>query len=152
MSFLPVALTTMLIAIVIVLGVVMVKYVSSLVANAYQIKIELQADLESGLRRIEEDLDKRARLVKRELLDELMKLRTASDAETNRRITEVVDALQKAIRDLDEATVERSKSIIRTLDDVRRDLDCMHVDFRVFKREKRGEKAAPTLPGPDGEM
>ena len=52
-----------------------VAYMSSLVKNAYQLKIELRADLEDGLNKVEEAAEKWMRMVKREPLDEIGKIR-----------------------------------------------------------------------------
>ncbi|MBF0095248.1 MAG: hypothetical protein HQL34_12005, partial [Alphaproteobacteria bacterium] len=58
----------LLIAFVAVFAVVVVSYMSSLVKNAYQIKIEIRSEMEDGLRRMSDDSEKWVRMTKRDLL------------------------------------------------------------------------------------
>ncbi|KAF0138957.1 MAG: hypothetical protein FD153_1058 [Rhodospirillaceae bacterium] len=89
----------------------MVAYVSSLVKNAYQLKMELRGDLEDSLSKLEDAAGKRTRTIKRELLDEIAKMRVSLERDTIRRLTELNESVLKQKADVEE-TMKRDRSKI----------------------------------------
>jgi hypothetical protein len=76
-----------------VFAVALVGYLSSLVKNAYQIKVEMRADLEEGLKKMDDELNKRSKWLKREMIDEMEKIRAGIASETAKRQVEMGEQL-----------------------------------------------------------
>ena len=121
-------------------AITMVAYMSSLVKNAYQLKIELRADLEDGLNKVEEATEKRMRMVKRELLDEIGKIRTNLENDVGRRLTELNASVQKQVAEVEE-TIKRDRGkIVHGFEELRRRLsDVERVHRSLQRRSDKGD-------------
>jgi hypothetical protein len=93
MSFLTIAMVALVIGLVVVFAVALVGYLSSLVKNAYQIKVEMRADLEEGLKKMDDELNKRSKWLKREMIDEMEKIKAGMTTEAARRQVEMSEQL-----------------------------------------------------------
>ncbi|KAF0118236.1 MAG: hypothetical protein FD149_813 [Rhodospirillaceae bacterium] len=140
MSFFSITAVTLLIALLIMFAITMVAYMSSLVKNAYQLKIELRADLEDGLNKVEEATEKQMRMIKRELLDEIGKIRTNLENDVGRRLTELNASVQKQVAEVEE-TIKRDRGkIVHGFEDLRRRLsDVEHVHRSLQRRSDKGD-------------
>jgi hypothetical protein len=93
MSFLTIAMVALIIGLVVVFAVALVGYLSSLVKNAYQIKVEMRADLEEGLKKMDDELNKRSKWLKREMIEEMEKIKAGMTTETAKRQVEMGEQL-----------------------------------------------------------
>jgi small-conductance mechanosensitive channel len=84
---------TVIVALLGVLVVGLLSYMSSLVRRAYELKVELHNEIDRGLKRIEEDLDVKNRRLKREAQDDIAKSKDAIRQENDRRQEETVALL-----------------------------------------------------------
>lgn len=135
---------TVAIAIVIILAVMIVKYMSVLVANAYQLKVDLRAELDGGLRRLDDEVEKKAKEIRRDLFDEAARLRSASDADAHKRLTEHAESLKKHIADLEAALRNDHEDMFRAVQGLRRDTDDLQDEFRNLKRRATANAAHAT--------
>lgn len=145
MNFLTVTIVIFIVALIGVFAVALIVYLSSLVKSAYQIKIEMRNDLEEGLKRADEELNKRSRWIKRELLEEIEKIKGGLQADiTNRGVT-ILDESQKRIVGVEEGLRKDLAETNRLLNEAR---DLLHaLDFKVkgMRREAHG------MGGPEGQ-
>lgn len=114
---------TLLVVLVAMFAVAVVSYMSSLVKNAYEIKIEMRAELEDGLRRLTDDDEKRTRAAKRELLDEVAKGRVILENENTRHFSELAEASKKQLTDLEEAARRDRTKAAQSYEEMRVRLD-----------------------------
>lgn len=151
MNFLTVTVVIFIVALIGVFAVALIVYLSSLVKSAYQIKIEMRNDLEEGLKRADEELNKRSRWIKRELLEEIEKIKGGLQADiTNRGVT-ILDESHKQIVGVEEGLRKDLAETNRLLNEAR---DLLHaLDFKVkgMRREAQGagvpEAQARTVDG-----
>ncbi|MCF8479008.1 MAG: hypothetical protein K9H25_01120 [Rhodospirillum sp.] len=80
---------TVAIALVIILVGALVNYMSSLVKSAYQIKVELRNDMETALKDMQSDIDKRAKWLKRDMVEETNKVREGMETANAKKIEEI---------------------------------------------------------------
>lgn len=135
MSFGAVAGITITIALILIMGVGLMSYVSSLVKNAYQIKVELRNDVESAIARMDTEMDRRGRALRKELGDDAAKLRDSVQQDNDRRIKEIEDRLQKTLQDLNTAGRDEKAATQTALADMRRRLKTLESDVVAIKTD-----------------
>lgn len=106
---------TVVIALLGVLVVGLLTYMSALVRRAYELRVELHNEIERGLRRIEDDLDAKSRRLKREVQEDIGKSKDAIRQDNDRRYEETINQLYGALdayrEQLQTATVEQDKAV-----------------------------------------
>jgi len=164
MNFLTVTIVIFLVALIGVFAVALIVYLSSLVKSAYQIKVEMRSDLEEGLKRADEELNKRSRWIKRELLEEIERIKTGMQTDiTNRGVT-ILEESRKMVagseegmrKDLTETNrlLNEARDLVYSLDhkvkSLRREAQGMNSTAPAAESPKPGEPTAvqPALPPP----
>ncbi|MGC2855437.1 hypothetical protein ACM64Y_08175 [Novispirillum sp. DQ9] len=135
MSFGAVAGITLAIAVVLVMGVGLMSYVSTLIKNAYQIKVELRSDVDTAIARMEAEMDRRGKALRKELADDAGQLRDAVKTENERRLKEIEDRLQAASKDLQEAARGDKMAVQKVLSDLQTRLKALETDMAAVKGE-----------------
>lgn len=131
MSFGAIAGITLTIALVLVVGVALMSYVSSLVKNAYQIKVELRADVENAIARMEAEMDRRSKALRKELGDEAGQMRDAVRQDIERRLKDMEDRLQKTTHELQGASRTEKVALV----EMQRRLKDLETDLAAVKGE-----------------
>ncbi|MBI4968081.1 MAG: hypothetical protein HZC25_08165 [Rhodospirillales bacterium] len=103
LNFFSVTVIVFILALIGVFAMALIMYLSSLVKSAYQIRIEMRADLDEGLKRIDDELNKKGRWLKRDLLEEVDKIRANTIADFARRQSELYEEIRKLIAGVDAA-------------------------------------------------
>lgn len=135
MNYLSIAGLTFGIALVAVLFIGLLSYVSQLVRNAYQLKVEIRADMENGLKKIEDELGKKSKWMRSELGDDVSKIRQSIEQDTSQRLRLIEDNLAKLSRELDnESRVERA-DVRTTLNQLRKRVSAIDVELSTLKDE-----------------
>lgn len=88
MSFAAVLGITLVLVTVVVLGITLVTYLSSLARSAYELKVEMRRDMEDGLKRIEAETSRQTKFARGELMTEIERCRTATNDDIERRHAE----------------------------------------------------------------
>jgi hypothetical protein len=101
MSFLTIAMVALIIGLVVVFAVALVGYLSSLVKNAYQIKVEMRNDLEEGLKKMDDELNKRGKWLKREMIEEMERIKAGMATDTAKRQIEMIEQLNTMVGEID---------------------------------------------------
>ncbi len=97
MEFWTVALVSLAAGLVLVIGAALVIYMGSLVKSAYQLKIEIKSEVDEGQKRLEEEVEKKIRWIKRDLVEEIEKSKTALQSDNQRKIGESLDGFIKRL-------------------------------------------------------
>lgn len=124
-------------------------YMSQLVKNAYQIKIELQSELSDGLRRVEDEADKKLKWIKRDTFDELEKVKSGLSTDNSRRLNEIQETLNKRMQERDEQWKRDRAELIKVIERQREDIKLLDQRFRSLRRDQRRVDLVP-LPLPGG--
>lgn len=85
MSFAAVLGLTLMLVTVVVLGITLVTYLSSLARSAYELKVEMRRDMEDGMKRIEAETSRQTKFARGELMAEIERCRTATNDDIERR-------------------------------------------------------------------
>lgn len=79
--------------VVLIVGGGLMMYMANLVKSAYEIKVQINADVEERLTKMGDDLDKKSRWIKRDLLEEIEKIKVAIQTENGRKLEELTASL-----------------------------------------------------------
>lgn len=128
--------TTIAMIMFVVVGCILTVFLGYLVRSAYDMRIGLKAQLDRGLRQVEEDASKKSRALRQELGGEIERARTAIFEEARKRVGEAiatVEARQAAFeKDGRQERVDTAMSLdalrdeiaalLRRVDDLEREL------------------------------
>jgi uncharacterized protein YdbL (DUF1318 family) len=135
------AFTTVLVTLgvgaVIIAAIGLVMYMSALVKNAYELKVELQAEMAESLKRIEDDVDKKAKWVKRDLVEEIQKSKDALSADIARRLQEAEDTVNKRLAEQEAAARRERGEVLRVIDGQKKAIATIEEKLRLLQREQR---------------
>lgn len=137
MEFWTVTLISLAAGVVIVIGGALVWYMGSLVKSAYQLKIDMKADMEAGRKRIEDDVEKKMRLIKRDIVDEVEKIKTALQTDAQRRMNEIADTLGKRLTEVIEEWRVQQDETAKLLEGLRHDITVLDQRQRNLRREQK---------------
>jgi cell division protein FtsX len=145
MDLWTITLISLVAGLVLVIGGALVVYMGSLVKSAYQLKIEIKADMDEGLRKIEEDTDKKSRWIKRDLIEEIDKIKGNVTTDNQRKFAELADTLSKRLTEAEDIGRHDRAEIVKLIEGLRRDVTTLDQRIRSLRRDqtaKPGELAA----------
>ena len=143
MSFWTVTLVSLAIGLLLVIGGSLVVYMGSLVKNAYELKVEIQNDMEAGLKRIEEESEKKTRWIKRDLIEEIEKLKSSLSTDNQRKFGEMTEGLVKSVAELEQTHKRDRQEMIKVIDALRQDIMTLDQRLKSLKRDAQAPAAAP---------
>jgi ribosomal protein S17E len=134
------------IAVVVVIGIGLLSYMSSLIKNAYQIKVELRNDLETGLKKVEEDVRQKSKWMRNEVGEDVAKMKQALERENGERLAGLQERFQTAVRDLDEAGRAERAEMRGAIAGAHRKLQALEQDIAAMREEaaRRAALGRPT--------
>ncbi len=122
-------------------------YMSQLVKNAYQIKIELRTELSEGLQRVDDEADKKLKWIKRDIFEEVDKIKTALTVDHSRRLTELQEAVNSQLKERDEVWRRDRVELIKIIERQREDIKVLDQRVRTLRRDQRRPELVPPLDG-----
>lgn len=102
MSMSAVLLISLAAAVVLVVGGGLMMYMSNLVRNAYELKVQINSDMEQQIKTVSDDIEKRSKWIKRDLIEELEKFKAAQIQSSARTIQDAIDPLSRRIDALEQ--------------------------------------------------
>jgi len=136
-----------------VIGIAIVSYMSSLVKNAYEIKIEMRKDLDDGLKLAQSEMVKASKSIRAELSNEAERTRNNLLEDLKRRFEETQSSLTAELKKRDEAWEEERDQLLDTISKLTEQLDGMsHTpSARIWNKTKTAETntSAPASPAPE---
>ena len=151
MEYWTVTLVCLAAGFIIVIGGSLVSYMGSLVKSAYQLKIEMRAEMDEGQKKIEDAVDKKVRWIKRDLVEEVEKTKTAMQTDNQRKINEFIGTINKRLADCEGAVSRDRLEANNLFEGLRHDITVLDQRYRNFRREQAaGLQAAAAVPPSDG--
>lgn len=144
MNFWTVTMISLVIGLLLVIGGALVMYMGSLVKNAYELKVEIQNDLEAGLKRVEEESEKKTRWIKRDLVEEIDKVKTALSADNQRKLSELTDSLAQRVDEIEQAQKRDRQDMGKIVEAMRQDI--MTLDQRLKHLRQQAPAARAEAP------
>lgn len=141
------AFITLGIAVMVLLVGGLLVYMAQLVKNAYHIKVELQTELNDGLRRVDDEADKKLKWIKRDTFEELEKIKASLTADHGRRLNEFQDSVNKRLQERDDLWKRDRAELIKVIERQREDIRLLDQRLRTLRRDQRRADLAPLLEG-----
>lgn len=93
MGFSTVLIISLAAGVILIVGGGLMMYMGNLVKSAYEIKVQINTDVDDRLTKMAEDLDKKSRWIKRDLLEEIEKIKAAVQSDNARKLEELAGPL-----------------------------------------------------------
>ena len=150
MSMTSVLMVSLAAGVILVVGGGLVMYMAGLVKNAYELKIQIAADIDERLGKMSEDLDKKSRWIKRDLLEEIDKIKVAMQTDNARKFQELGEPLLKRIEELDQIVRKERGEWVKAIESDRENLTKLDAKVGGLRRDiKRLEQQAGLAPQAD---
>ena len=118
-------------------------YMANIVKSAYEIKVQINNEVDDRLSKMGEDLDKKSKWIKRDMIEEFEKIKGNMQGDNSKRLEELVAPLATRIENM-EAQLRAEQA------EWRRALEAERVNIaEIESRLKGGAKLAPR-PAADG--
>jgi predicted phage gp36 major capsid-like protein len=145
MSMSTVLIISLAAGVILVVGGGLLMYMAQLVKNAYELKVQINSEVNERLTKMAEDLDKKSRWIKRDLLEEIEKIKIAMETSNAQKFAELTEPFGKRLEIMEE-TLRRDRAEWQKA--VQEDRDAMQkLDARLgtVRREikQQGDGAAP---------
>lgn len=88
---------------ILLLGGGLIMYMSNLIKAGYDLKIQITTEVEERLTKMAEELDKKSRWIKRDLLEEIEKIRSAMQSDNMRRVDELAEPLKERLNQISQS-------------------------------------------------
>ena len=151
MSMSSVLIVSLAAGVILVVGGGLVMYMAGLVKNAYELKVQINSDIDERLGKMAEDLDKKSRWIKRDLLEEIEKIKSALEADNARKFQELGEPVLKRIEDLDQIVRKERGEWIKAIESDRENLTKLDAKIGGLRRDiKRLEQQAGLTPQAEG--
>lgn len=105
MSFSTVIIISLAAGVILIIGGGLMMYMANLVKSAYEIKVQINSEVEDRLNKMGDELDKKSKWIKRDLLEEIEKIKSNMNAEAQTKVAELtqpftarLDALEAALK------------------------------------------------------
>ena len=134
MSMSAVLLVSLAAAVVLVVGGGLMMYMANLVRNAYELKVQINADVDERIKAISDDVEKRSKWIKRELIEELEKIKTGMMQANVRNIQEMADPVLKRIEALETVLKKERTDWSTAVDETRQ--GGSHLEAKVAQLRK----------------
>lgn len=122
-------------ALIIVLVIGLLSYMSSLVKSAYEIKVEIRSDMEAGLKKAEEDLTKKSKWMRQELGEDVGKMKAALEQDAERRMEAIQTKVNEAARAAADAAKAQGTETLGKIADFGARLELVERDIAALKED-----------------
>lgn len=151
MSMSSVLIVAFAAGVILVVGGGLMMYMANLVRNAYELKVQINSDIDERLGKMTEDLDKKSRWIKRDLLEEIEKIKVALETDNARKFQELGEPVLKRIEDLDQIIRKERGEWVKAIESDRENLTKLDGKIGLLRRDiKRLEQQAGLAPQADG--
>lgn len=146
--------STIALVLLVIVGAIMAVFMGYLVRTAYELKIEMKARLDRGLRAVDEESAKKARGLRQELGSDIERARAALFEDARRKLGEASGEMAKREAEFQSALRQERIQLTVTLDALRDEVAAQTARIDELEREllTGGLDAEPTplAPGRSG--
>jgi hypothetical protein len=135
MGLSTILIITLAAGVVLVVGGGLVMYMANLVKSAYEIKVQINSDVDERLTKMGDDLDKKSKWIKRDLLEELDKIKSALYTENATKIQGLTDPLLKRLDVLENSLRGERGEWVKAVDSDRQNLSNLDTRLKQIRRD-----------------
>lgn len=137
MSFSTVLIISLAAGVILIVGGGLMMYMANLVKSAYEIKVQINSEVEDRLNKMGDELDKKSKWIKRDLLEEIEKIKANMATEAQTKVAELTQPFTARLDALEAALKAERAEWVKAVDSDRAAIT--NIDNRV----KALSKAAP---------
>lgn len=123
MNFWMVALISLIAGTLLLCGAAFLVYMGSLVKTAYQLKVEMRGEIDSGLKRLQDETEKTLKRLRRELGEEIERNRGALMADQQQRMKALSDSVASRLQVIESTILADRANTLSSLETLRRDVE-----------------------------
>jgi hypothetical protein len=126
---------TVALILTVAVGCILAVFLAYLVRTAYDMRIGLKAQMDRGLRAVEEEANKRARALRQELGGDIDRARSNMFDEARRRLSDALASLESRQLDMEKASRQERVEVTMTLDALRDEMAALRQRIDDLERE-----------------
>ena len=127
--------TTVAMILLVIVGCILTVFLAYLVRSAYELRIGLKAQLDRGLKALEDEGNKKARGLRQELGAEIERARSRMVEEAQRRLSDEVKALEARQLEVEKASRQERVETATALDALRDEMAALRRRIAELERE-----------------
>lgn len=148
MGFSTVLIISLAAGVILIVGGGLMMYMANLVKSAYEIKVQINTDVEERLTKMGEDLDKKSRWIKRDLLEEIEKIKAALQTDNARKIEEMTGPLLAKIEGFEVLLRNERVEWVKAVETDRAAIANLDARFKTAAKKKPEDPTKATEPPP----
>ena len=121
--------------VVLVVGGGLMMYMANLVRSAYEIKVQINNDVDERLSKMAEDLDKKSRWIKRDLLEEFDKIKVAFATENATKVGALAEPLGKKIEMVEQLLRAERNEWLKAVESDRQNITALDARLKQMRRD-----------------
>ena len=147
MSMTTVLIISLAAGVILVVGGGLVMYMAQLVKNAYELKIQINSEVDERLTKMTEDLDKKSRWIKRDLIEEIEKIKISMETSNAQKFAELTEPFNKRLEAMEEMLRKDRVDWTKALNEDREVIKALDARFGAIRREfkQAAEGGNPSL-------
>lgn len=151
MSFSTVLIISLAAGVILIVGGGVMMYMSNLVKSAYEIKVQINTDMDDRLTKMADDLDKKSRWIKRDLLEEIDKIKAAMQTENARKVEEILTPLVAKVDAFEAFLVNERSEWVKAVEADRAAIASLETRLKATTRRRAEEPKPVPAPIPGGD-
>lgn len=143
MGFSTVLIISLAAGVILIVGGGVMMYMANLVKSAYEIKVQINTDVEDRLTKMGEDLDKKSKWIKRDLLEEIEKIKVAVQTDNTRKLEELAGPLMARVQQIESHLASERSEWVKAVEADRVAIAALEARLKSAPRPKQAEAAKP---------
>lgn len=139
MSFSTVLIISLAAGVILIIGGGLMMYMANLVKSAYEIKVQINSEVEDRLTKMGDELDKKSKWIKRDLLEEIEKIKSNMHTEAQTKVGELTQPFTARLDALEAALKTERAEWVKAVDSDRAAIT--NIDNRLKTLGKSAKKA-----------
>lgn len=135
MSMSTVLIISLAAGVILVVGGGLLMYMAQLVKNAYELKIQINSEVDERLTKMTEDLDKKSRWIKRDLIEEIEKIKIAMETSNAQKFAELTEPFNKRLEAMEETLRKDKAEWTKALNEDREVIKALDAKLGIIRRE-----------------
>lgn len=143
MGFSTVLIISLAAGVILIVGGGLMMYMANLVKSAYEIKVQIGTEVEERLTKMADDLDKKSKWIKRDLLEEIDKIKVAIQTDNSRRLEEFVGPIVARINHFEEFLLNERSEWVKAIEADRAAIATLEARVKTAPRARTADAAKP---------
>ncbi|KIL96964.1 Chromosome segregation ATPase [Paramagnetospirillum magnetotacticum MS-1] len=145
MSMTTVLIISLAAGVILVVGGGLLMYMAQLVKNAYELKVQINSEVDERLTKMTEDLDKKSRWIKRDLIEEIEKIKIAMETSNANKFHELTEPFTKRLEAMEDMLRKDRADWTKALNEDREVITKVDAKLGALRREMKTPEANPSL-------